>query len=67
MSVIPEKIKSTSKINSTTSISSESSTTVESGEDEDDVALEKLIDSTEDDLDIQKYKVYKKNIQIKNK
>jgi hypothetical protein len=51
MSVIPEKIKSTSKIKSTTSISSESSTTVETVKDEDDVALEKLIDSTEDDVD----------------
>jgi hypothetical protein len=45
MSVIPEKIKST------TSISSESSTTVETVEDKDDVALEKIIDSAEDDLD----------------
>jgi hypothetical protein len=51
MSVIPEKIKLTFKIKSTTSISSESSTTVETVKDEDDVALEKLIDSTEDDLD----------------
>jgi hypothetical protein len=51
MSVIPEKIKSTSKIKPTTSISSESSTTVETVEDEDDAALEKLIDSNEDDLD----------------
>jgi hypothetical protein len=51
MSVIPEKIKSTSKIKSTTSISSESSTIVETVEDEDDAALEKLIDSTEDGLD----------------
>jgi hypothetical protein len=51
MSVIPEKIKSTSKIKSATSISSESSTTVETVEDDNDVALGKLIDSTEDDLD----------------
>jgi hypothetical protein len=51
MSVIPEKTKSTSKIKSTTSISSQSSTTVETVEDEEDSALEKLIDSTEDDLD----------------
>jgi hypothetical protein len=50
-SVIPDKIKSTSKIKSATSISSESSTTVESVEDEDDAELEKLVDSTEDDLD----------------
>jgi hypothetical protein len=51
MSVIPEKIKSTSKIKSTTSISSESSTTVETVEDKDDAALEMLIDSTENGLD----------------
>jgi hypothetical protein len=51
MAVIPEKIKSTSKIKSTTSVSSESSTTVETVEDKEDSALEKLIDSTEDDLD----------------
>jgi hypothetical protein len=51
MSVIPEKIRSTSKIKSTTSISSESSTTVETVEVEDNSALKKLIYSTEDDLD----------------
>jgi hypothetical protein len=51
MSVIPEKIKSTSKIKYTTFISSESSTTVEIVKDEEDPALEKLITSTEDDLD----------------
>jgi hypothetical protein len=44
-------IKSTSMIKSTTSISSESSTTIENVEDEDDAALETLIDSNEDDLD----------------
>jgi hypothetical protein len=51
MPAIPEKIKSTSKIKSTTSISFESSTTVKTVKDKDDVALEKLIESTEDDLD----------------
>ena len=51
MSVIPEKIKSTSKIKSNTSTSSESSTTVETVDDYDEAELEKLIDSTEDDLD----------------
>jgi hypothetical protein len=51
MSIIKDKIKSTSKIKSKTSTSPESSTTIETVDDNDKAALEKLIDSTEDDLD----------------
>ena len=51
MSIIKDKIKSTSKIKSKTSISPESSTTIETVDDNDEAALEKLLESTEDDLD----------------
>jgi hypothetical protein len=51
MSIIKDKIKSTSKNKSKTSISPESSTTIETVDNNDKAALEKLIDSTEDDLD----------------
>jgi hypothetical protein len=51
MSIIKDKIKSTSKIKSETSISPELSTTIETVDNNDEAALEKLINSTEDDLD----------------
>jgi hypothetical protein len=51
MSIIKDKIKSTSKIKSKTSISPELSTTIETVNDNDEAALEKLIDSAEDNLD----------------